>query len=252
MQTRTKSASLFRYFHKVNSYGAHHSPSFKILPIIVQIIVASGVVAALAAVGCRGGGANPGDDDLVIPFVEPTQSSRTCLNEIYPSAGPTFDEVSDDDYRPGANGVDYTILEEGDGPSPGDDWQYEVHYTGWLEDGCVFGTTYNTERAARFFLPYVIPGWRQSLADMNIGERRRIRIPPDLGYGQAGSPPRIPANAILIFDVKLVDGITGEDAMATATAVTEAARATITAVSEEVEATFTAIAEEATSEASEP
>lgn len=221
---------------------------------LTTVIVASGILAALATTACRGGGANPGEDDLVIAFVDPTQSSRTCLNEVYPSEGPRFEEVSDADYRPGANGVDYTILEEGDGPSPGPDWQYEVNYTGWLEDGCVFGTTYNTERAARFFLPFVIPGWRQSLEDMNIGERRRIRIPPDLGYGQAGSPPRIPANATLIFDIKLVDGITGEDARATATAVNEAALATITAVSEEVEATFTAIAEEATSEAeaSEP
>ncbi len=216
---------------------------------LTAVIVVSGVMAALTATACRGGGANPGEDDLVIPFVDPTQSSRTCLNEVYPSEGPRFEEVSDADYRPGANGVDYTILEEGDGPSPGPDWQYEVNYTGWLEDGCVFGTTYNTERAARFFLPFVIPGWRQSLEDMNIGERRRIRIPPDLGYGQAGSPPRIPANATLIFDIQLVDGITGEDARATATAVNEAALATITAVSEEVEATFTAIAEEATSEA---
>ena len=216
---------------------------------LTAVILVSGIVAALTTTGCRGGGANPGDDDLVVSFLEPTQSSRTCLNEVYPSEGPRFDEVSDAAYRPGANGIEYAVIEEGDGPSPGEDWQYEVHYTGWLEDGCVFGTTYNASRAARFFLPYVIPGWRQSLEDMNIGERRRIRIPPDLGYGQAGSPPRIPANATLIFDVKLVAGLSGEDAMATATAVTGAARATITAVSEEVEATFTAIAEEATVEA---
>ena len=61
---------------------------------------------------------------------------------------------------------------------------YEVHYTGWLEDGCVFGTTYNAARAARFFLPFVIPGWRQSLEDMNIGERRRIRIHPTSATGK--------------------------------------------------------------------
>ena len=216
---------------------------------LTAVIVASGVLAALTAIGCRGGGANPGEDELVISYLEPTRSSHTCLNEVYPAEGPRFEEVSDADYRPGANDLDYVVLEEGDGPSPEADWQFEVHYTGWLEDGCVFGTSYNTARAPRFFLPFVIPGWRDALIDMNIGERRRIRVPPDLGYGQAGSPPRIPANATLIFDVRLVNGITGEDAKATATAVTEAARATVTAVSEEVVATFTAIAEEATAEA---
>lgn len=216
---------------------------------LTVVIILSGVIAALATSACRGGGANPGDDDLVIPFVEPTQSSRTCLNDIYPPDAPMFDEVSEADYRPGANGVDYVVLQEGDGPTPEIDWQIEVKYTGWLDDGCVFGTTYGSGRDARFFLSFVIPGWRQSLLDMNIGEQRRIRIPSEQGYGDAGSPPRIPANATLYFDVILLSGITGEQAMATATAVNEAAAATITAVSEEVEATFTAIAEEATVEA---
>ena len=222
--------------------------------LFTAVIVSAGVLAALAATGCRGGGANPGESDLVIPFVEPTLSKRTCLDEIYPPTAPRFEEVSDADFKPGSNGVDYAILQQGEGESPEIDWQVEVHYTGWLDDGCVFGTTYSNDRAARFFLAYVIPGWRQSLMDMKIGERRRVRIPPDQGYGEAGSPPRIPANATLYFDVELLDGITSQQAMSTATAVNEAAAATVTAISEEVVATFTAIAEEATaeSEASEP
>ena len=222
--------------------------------LFTAVIVGAGIVAALAATGCRGGGANPGESDLVIPFVEPTLSKRTCLDEFYPATAPRFEEVSDADFKPGSNGVDYAILQQGDGESPEIDWQVEVHYTGWLEDGCVFGTTYSNDRAARFFLAYVIPGWRQSLMDMQIGERRRVRIPPDQGYGEAGSPPRIPANATLYFDVELLGGITSQQAMSTATAVNEAAAATVTAISEEVVATFTAIAEEATaeSESSEP
>ena len=210
---------------------------------LTAVIVTSGILAALTAIGCRGGGANPGDDDLIIPFVEPTLSTRTCLNDVYPADAPKFDEVSESDFRPGANGVDYIVLEEGDGESPEIGWQVRVNYTGWLEDGCVFGTTYSSGREAQFFLAFVIPGWRQSLLDMTIGERRRVRIPPEQGYGEAGSPPRIPANAMLYFDVSLLGGITREEAMATATAVNEAAAATITAIAEEVEATFTAIAE---------
>ena len=67
---------------------------------LTAVIIASGIIAALAALGCRGGGANPGDDDLVIPFVEPTLSDRTCLNDFYPPTAPTFDEVSETDFRP--------------------------------------------------------------------------------------------------------------------------------------------------------
>ncbi len=230
---------------RVSSYTRTH---FHALGLTV-VIITSGIVAALAATGCRGGGANPGDDDLIIPFVEPTQSMRTCLNDIYPSDAPSFDEVSESDFITSPSGVDYAILEEGDGPKPSIDWRVDVNYTGWLDDGCVFGTTHTSEQEARFFLVAVIPGWRESLLDMNIGERRRVRIPPDLGYGEAGSPPRIPANAILYFDVSLLGGINREEALETATAVSEAAAATITAVSEEVEATFTAIAEEATATA---
>ncbi len=216
---------------------------------VTTTLIASALLAILISVGCRGGGANPGDDDLVIPFVEPTQSDRTCANDIYPADAPQLTDVADNDFRPGSNGVDYAIIEQGEGEQPGTDWQISVHYTGWLEDGCIFGTTYNGERPARFFLNFVIPGWRQSLLDMNIGERRRIRIPPEQAYGAAGSPPRIPANATLTFDVLLVEGVSGEDAMLTATAVNEAAAATITAVSEEVESTFAAIEETATAEA---
>ena len=119
---------------------------------MTTIVVASGAIAALLLTGCRGGGANPGGDDLVIPFVEPTQSTRTCLNDVYPPDAPTFHEVTESDYRSGSNGVDYVVLEEGDGGTPEIDWQIEVKYTGWLEDGCVFGTTYGSGRDARFFL----------------------------------------------------------------------------------------------------
>ena len=223
--------------------------------VLTATIIASGILAALATTACRGGGANPGEDDLVISFVDPTQSSRTCLNEIYPSEGPNFDEVSDADYRPGANGVDYAILEEGDGPKPrpGLAVRSALHR---MAGRRLRVRHYLQHRARRPLLPAIRHPRLATVVGRHEHRRAstRIRIPPDLGYGEAGSPPRIPANATLIFDIKLVDGITGEDARATATAVNEAALATITAVSEEVEATFTAIAEEATAEAeaSEP
>ncbi len=221
----------------------------RMVPISPALAVfALAFVIASTIAGCRGGGANPGEEDLVIPFVQPTTSQRLCRNDEYPPDAPKFEEASDSDFRTATNGLGHVVLEEGSGPSPQQDWQVTVHYTGWLEDGCIFGSTYLLESEASFFVQGVIPGWRESILDMKVGERRRIKIPPDLGYGAAGSPPRIPANATLIFDVALSDAISGDDAWATATAAAESAYATATAVSKEVAATFTAIAEEATAE----
>lgn len=216
-------------------------------PLISVVVLA--FLLACAIVGCRGGGANPGEEDLVIPFVQPTTSPRVCQNDGYPPDSPRFDEVADVDFRTDANGLGHVVLSEGSGDTPEADWQVTVHYTGWLEDGCIFGSTYIGGQEASFFVVNVIPGWRQSILDMKVGERRRVKIPPELAYGAAGSPPRIPANATLFFDVLLADAITNEEAWSTATAIAEAAHATATAVSAEVQATFTAIAEEATAQA---
>ena len=206
--------------------------------------VLSGVLAAFAIVGCRGGGANPSAADIVIPLVEPTVSDRVCRNPDYPADAPQFEAVGDDAaWETSASGLRQVVLTAGDGVSPELDWRVTVKYTGWLEDGCIFGTTYIEQGEVRFFLSAVIPGWREAMLEMQEGERRRLSIPPDLGYGASGRPPVIPANAELVFDVTLVDAVSLADANATATAVSEAAAATITAISELVDETFTAEAE---------
>ena len=218
--------------------------------------VLSGVLAAFAIVGCRGGGANPSAADIVIPLVEPTVSDRVCRNPDYPADAPQFDEVGDDAaWTTGASGLRQVVLTAGDGVSPELDWRVTVRYTGWLDDGCIFGTTYIDQGEVRFFLSAVIPGWREAMLEMQVGERRRLSIPPDLGYGASGRPPVIPANAELVFDVTLVNAVSLADANSTATAVSEAAAATITAISGFVDETFTAEAEltqEAETETPEP
>ena len=206
--------------------------------------VLSGVLAAAAIVGCRGGGANPSAADIVIPLVEPTVSDRVCRNPDYPADAPQFEAVGDDAaWETSASGLRQVVLIAGDGVSPELDWRVTVKYTGWLEDGCIFGTTYIEQGEVRFFLSAVIQGWRDAMLEMQVGERRRLSIPPDLGYGASGRPPVIPANAELVFDVTLVNAVSLVDANATATAVSAAAAATITAISELVDETFTAEAE---------
>jgi FKBP-type peptidyl-prolyl cis-trans isomerase len=81
-----------------------------------------------------------------------------------------------------------------------------VHYTGKLENGTVFDTSLERHEPIQFQLGKggVIKGWDEGILGMKIGEKRKLTIPSELGYGAAGSPPKIPANATLIFDVELI------------------------------------------------
>uniref|UniRef100_A0A8C8RD98 peptidylprolyl isomerase n=1 Tax=Pelusios castaneus TaxID=367368 RepID=A0A8C8RD98_9SAUR len=81
----------------------------------------------------------------------------------------------------------------------------QIHYTGSLEDGRIIDTSLSRDPLqVELGKRQVIPGLEQSLLDMCVGEKRRVIIPPQLAYGKRGSPPAIPADAVLQFDVELV------------------------------------------------
>ncbi len=81
-----------------------------------------------------------------------------------------------------------------------------VHYTGWLEDGSEFDSSRHRKP---FSFPlgvdFVIPGWDQGLVGMRIGGKRRLTIPPELGYGANGLGSMIPPNAVLVFEIELLE-----------------------------------------------
>jgi FKBP-type peptidyl-prolyl cis-trans isomerase len=81
-----------------------------------------------------------------------------------------------------------------------------VHYTGRLDDGTVFDSSYDRQEPIEFELGAraVIRGWDEGIAGMRVGGRRQLVIPAHLGYGAQGAPPTIPRNALLHFDVELV------------------------------------------------
>jgi len=105
-------------------------------------------------------------------------------------------------------GVKYTDTVEGTGPEPRTGQTVVVKYTGSLQkDGTVFDSSEKPGgRPYEFALGTgnAIQGWHEGIAGMKVGGKRHLIIPPKLGYGAAGSPPNIPPNATLLFDVELV------------------------------------------------
>ncbi|KAL6217792.1 PREDICTED: peptidyl-prolyl cis-trans isomerase FKBP15-1 [Fragaria vesca subsp. vesca] len=87
-----------------------------------------------------------------------------------------------------------------------------VHYRGKLTDGTVFDSSFERGDPIAFELGVgqVIKGWDQGISGMCVGEKRKLKIPAHMGYGDQGSPPTIPGGATLIFDTELVE-ILGRD-----------------------------------------
>ena len=98
-------------------------------------------------------------------------------------------------------------IEEGDGAGAESGDQVSVNYVGVLYDsGKEFDAAFDRGQPFEFQLGTggVIPGWDQGVEGMKVGGRRRLVIPPDLGYGAQGSPPTIPPNATLVFVIDLL------------------------------------------------
>jgi putative hemolysin len=98
------------------------------------------------------------------------------------------------------------VLQEGTGSLADKDNIVAVHYTGFLEDGTKFDSSIDRGEPFVFVLGtgQVIQGWEQGILGMQIGEKRKLTIAPELAYGQAGAGELIPSNATLIFEVELL------------------------------------------------
>jgi len=101
------------------------------------------------------------------------------------------------------SGLQYEVLEMGDGAKPSADDTVTVHYRGTLLDGTEFDSSYARNQEATFGLSQVIPGWTEGLQLMPVGSKFKFYIPSSLAYG-ANGPPSIGPNATLVFEVELL------------------------------------------------
>jgi FKBP-type peptidyl-prolyl cis-trans isomerase FkpA len=105
------------------------------------------------------------------------------------------------------SGLQYVDMVVGSGRQPEIGDTASVHYTGWLADGKKFDSSVDRKEPFSFRVGagQVIKGWDEGVMGMKIGGKRKLTIPPQLGYGPRGAGGVIPPNATLTFDVELLD-----------------------------------------------
>jgi len=144
--------------------------------------------------------------DTVPPIATPGAPSPEPQTIKIPAAKPTPGKHGDTTVT--ATGLMYIDTKVGKGAEAKKGSKVSVNYTGTLEDGTAFDS--NVDPSFGHVEPFpveigkssVIAGWTEGLQGMKSGGKRRLIIPSELGYGPAGSPPKIPGNATLIFDIE--------------------------------------------------
>ncbi|MGH2536837.1 MAG: FKBP-type peptidyl-prolyl cis-trans isomerase [Candidatus Promineifilaceae bacterium] len=143
----------------------------------------------------------PADALPATPSQQPTRPAEP------PADFDVYGDPGEDAFTTTDSGLQYHVTEAGEGEIPQAGEVVSVQYTGYLSDGTEFDSSLDQARPFSFVLGerQVISGWDEGIALLNEGGQARLVIPPDLGYGPAGNPPVIPADATLVFDVELVD-----------------------------------------------
>ncbi len=161
--------------------------------VIAGLLGVTLILILIATIPGRGGGAiAAAPQQQAQPAAPPAQQSQPMSQ---PPAGNAVRTAS---------GLEYIDEVVGAGAQPQPGQNVVVHYTGYLDDGTIFDSSVQRGQPAEFPVDQVIPGFREGVLGMKVGGRRRLIIPPELGYGAQGQGP-IPPNARLTFDVELLE-----------------------------------------------
>jgi FKBP-type peptidyl-prolyl cis-trans isomerase FklB len=102
------------------------------------------------------------------------------------------------------SGLQYKVLKEGDGITPGPEDFVRVNYRGTFIDGKEFDSSYAKGEPQKFQTDGVIKGWTEAMQMMRVGSKWQLFVPPDLAYGKGGLGQRIPPNKVLVFEIELL------------------------------------------------
>ncbi|MDA0232267.1 MAG: FKBP-type peptidyl-prolyl cis-trans isomerase [Chloroflexi bacterium] len=174
--------------------------------LISRITIAEAEATLEAEIAVATAEAVSASETAIAGGADPTQVALgpNCVNQTQPEGAPAFADIDVSRFETLVAGLRFYEIEPGTGDNPSLSDSVSVEYTGWLEDGCMFDTSYPTPGPITFPLANVIAGWQQGLSAMKVGGTWVVEISPELGYGERGSPPVIPGGATLIFHVNLI------------------------------------------------
>lgn len=165
----------------------------KVVSTIVTVFILAGVLSAC--------GEDPEKEKFRKELVD------KALNDDTRKAGDAFlvANATQPDIKVTPSGLQYRVLQAGEGASPNITDVVTVHYEGKRIDGVVFDSSYARNKPNDFPVNRVIRGWTEALSMMNKGAAWELFIPPQLAYGATSPNELIPANSTLVFKVELID-----------------------------------------------
>jgi len=154
--------------------------------------------AVLSLVSCK-----TSEPDEASPTVQPSDPGNLQSGAAMGAGAPS--PAASTGMQTTYSGLQYQVLKPGSGARPSTYNKVKVHYHGTLTNGTVFDSSVQRGQPATFGVTQVIAGWTEGLQLMQKGAKYKFIIPPNLAYGQRGSPPKIGPNETLVFEVELLD-----------------------------------------------